>query len=86
VTPNFGAMKDGKINCIGGSSFRMIVDLDPKGVHSWSILPYGESQNPTNPHYSDQMELFGRGQYKDTIFGLNRIKKEAASTETLAIK
>ena len=32
------------------------------------------------------MELFGQGRYKDTLFGLNRIKKEAASTETLAPK
>jgi hypothetical protein len=32
------------------------------------------------------MDLFGRGQYKDTIFGLDRIKKEAASKETLIIK
>lgn len=86
VTPNFGPMVNGKINCVGGSSFRMIVDLDPKGVRSWSILPYGVSQDPSNPHYADQLELFGRGQYKDTIFGLNRIKREAVSKEILTIK
>jgi acyl-homoserine-lactone acylase len=85
VTPNFGPMVNGKINCDGGSSFRMIVELDPKGIRSWSILPYGVSQDPANPHYADQMELFGSGKYKDTLFGLNRIKKEATSSEKLTV-
>lgn len=85
VTPNFGPLTNGKINCIGGSSFRMIVDLDPAGVHSWSILPYGDSQDPANPHYADQMTFFGRGEYKDTLFGLNRIKREATSKLELRI-
>jgi len=86
VTPNFGPLQNGRITCTGGSSFRMIVDLDPKGVRSWSILPYGVSQDPGSRHYADQMELFGRGEYKDTLFGINRIKKEAISREVLQIK
>jgi acyl-homoserine lactone acylase PvdQ len=84
VTPNFGSFKDGRIVCSGGSSFRMIVHLDPKGVQSWSLLPYGDSQNPQSPHYADQMALFGRGEYKDTYFGLARTRKNAASQQTLA--
>lgn len=83
VAPNFGVFRDGVLTCTGGSSFRMIVELDPKGVRSWSILPYGVSQNPANPHYADQMALFGRGEYKDTYFGLARIQKSAASKQTL---
>jgi len=83
VTPNFGPFKDGKIVCNGGSSFRMIVHLDPKGVRSWSLLPYGDSQDPQNPHYADQQKMFGRGEYRDTVFGLARIRKQAASQQTL---
>jgi acyl-homoserine lactone acylase PvdQ len=64
----------------------MIVDLDPAGVRSWSIVPYGEAQNPDSPHYADQMALHGRGEYKDTLFGLARIKKAAASTLLLQRK
>ncbi len=85
VTPNHGPMQNGIINCVGGSSFRMIAELDPSGVRSWSILPYGVSQNPSSPHYADQMDLFGRGEFKDTIFGLERIRKEAVSTESLVL-
>jgi acyl-homoserine lactone acylase PvdQ len=50
----------------------MIVHLDPKRVESWSVLPYGESQDPANPHYADQAAIFGRGEYKDTQFGRAR--------------
>ncbi len=83
VAPASGAFKDGKIICSGGSSFRMVVNLDPKGVRSWSILPYGNSNDPNNPHFADQIEMFGRGEYKDTVFGLDRIRKEAVSKVTL---
>jgi len=69
VVPNYGPFQGGKIVCNVGSSFRMIVHLDPKRVESWSILPYGESQDPQNPHFGDQAAMFGRGAYKDTHFG-----------------
>src|SRR5262249_47343303 len=82
VVPNYGSFRDGKIVCDTGSSFRMIVSLDPKHVESWSILPYGESQDPANPHYSDQVPLFGRGEYKPTQF--DKVKAGAAGfTRTL---
>ena len=66
VVPNMGAFRDGKILCTVGSSFRMVVDLRPGGIRSWSILPFGNSTDPKSPHYTDQMVLFGRGEYKDT--------------------
>jgi acyl-homoserine lactone acylase PvdQ len=66
VNPNMGPLRDGKIVCRVGSSFRMIADLKPGGIRSWTILPYGNSTDPKSPHYTDQMELFGRGEYKDT--------------------
>jgi acyl-homoserine lactone acylase PvdQ len=84
VMPTIGTYQDGKIRCIGGSSFRMVVELDPKGVKSWSILPYGESQNPDSPHYADQLPLFGKGQYKPTHFGLKNAQQTAKVTVTLS--
>ncbi len=83
VTPNFGPFKDGRIVCAGGSSFRMIVDLDPKGVRSWSAVPYGNSQDPANPHYADQQEMFGRGSYKENHFGLETIRRAAVTHVTI---
>jgi acyl-homoserine-lactone acylase len=83
VMPTFGAFKGGAINCVGGSSVRMVVDLDPKGVRSWSILPYGDSNNPASPHYGDQMEMYGRGEYKETLFGLEAITKRSVDKVVL---
>lgn len=83
VVPCTGPFKDGRFGCTFGSSFRMIVDLDPKGVRSWSILPYGNASDPISPHYSDQMELFGRGEYKDTHFGLKNAQANAVSKTVL---
>ena len=83
VTPNFGPFKAGRIVCTGGSSFRMIVDLDPKGIRAWSALPYGNSQDPRNPHFADQQAMFGRGEYKVAAFGLPAVQKSAVQRVTL---
>jgi acyl-homoserine lactone acylase PvdQ len=83
VVPNTGRFQNGKIECTVGSSFRMIVSLDSAGIRSWSVLPYGESQDLTSPHAADQMALFGRGDYKDTLFGLKRIRAKAVSRQSL---
>ena len=83
VAPNWGPLVDGKVVCGFGSSFRMIVELDPAGVRSWSAKPFGNALAPSSPHFTDQMILFGRGEYKDTLFGLDRIRAEATSTEVL---
>jgi acyl-homoserine lactone acylase PvdQ len=58
--------------------------MDPAGVKSWSILPYGNSQDPQNPHYADQVQPFGRGEYKPTNFGLAAAKRNAISTLKLS--
>jgi acyl-homoserine lactone acylase PvdQ len=71
------------MRCVFGSSFRMIVDLDPHGVHSWSILPYGDSQVSGTSHFDDQMDLYSQGKYKDTVFGLERIKRAAVSQKVI---
>jgi acyl-homoserine lactone acylase PvdQ len=84
VVPNDGYVDKGAIHCTFGSSFRMIVDLDPAGIQSWSILPYGDSQNPSSPHYNDQAALFGRGEYIDDFFGLPGATAHAMSTVTMA--
>ncbi len=83
VAATFGLFQKGQLVCSGGSSFRMIVDLDPHGVRSWTILPYGESQDPKNPHFADQLPLFSRGVYKDTAFGVAQLRKGSVSQQTL---
>jgi len=46
----------------GGASWRMIVDLaDPP--HSRGVYPGGQSGNPGNPHYDDQIAVWAAGKY-----------------------
>ncbi len=51
----------------GGQSCPMLVHLtDP--IESYSILPYGISDDPKSPHHIDQMGLFSQMQMKPTWF------------------
>jgi len=73
-------LQDGRSHATFDSSFRMIVSLDPKGIQSWSVLPYGNSNDPESPHYADQMDLYSVGKYKSTYFGLADVKKHAVKS------
>jgi acyl-homoserine-lactone acylase len=83
VMPAYGSFAQGRALINTGSSFRMIVHLNPKGVESWSVLPFGVSQDPANPHYADQMHLFRVGRYKETRFGVPNARRYAVATQTL---
>jgi acyl-homoserine lactone acylase PvdQ len=83
VVPNWGVFRNGRIDVTGGSSFRMIVDLNPKRIRSWSILPYGNSQDPASPHFADQLPLFAAGKYKETRFSIDEIRKYSVETVRL---
>ena len=73
-------LKQGRSHATFGSSFRMVVSLDPKGVQSWSILPYGNSNVASSAHFADQMELYSVGKYKPTNFGLKNVSTTSTKT------
>jgi acyl-homoserine lactone acylase PvdQ len=66
-----------------GSSWRMVVSFEPGHVRSWSILPYGNSQDPASLYYSNQMSLYAIGRYKETTFGTAAAMR--ASTEKISL-
>jgi penicillin amidase len=54
---------DGRIHCKDGWGHLMIVmEGQPKQV--WSLLPFGQSENPASPHYNDQAKLHSQRQVK----------------------
>jgi acyl-homoserine-lactone acylase len=73
VNPTSGPVSRGPLNrriiANRGSSWRMVVSLEPGHVRSWSVLPYGNSHDPASPYYANQMSLFATRRYKDTRFG-----------------
>ncbi len=60
-------LKDGTITATGGQSCPMLVHLT-QPIESYSVLPYGISDDPASPHYFDQMGLFSNMQMKPTYF------------------
>jgi penicillin amidase len=46
----------------GGASWRMIVDL-AHPHHSLGVYPGGQSGDPQNPHYDDQIAVWAAGRY-----------------------
>ena len=51
--------KDGKVKIWIGESYILLVKFSPDGKHEyWSVSPYGASNKPGSPHYTDQMSLY----------------------------
>lgn len=50
-----------------GNSFVAVVEFGPH-LRAKSILAGGESANPASKHFSDQAEMYSKGQFKDVLF------------------
>lgn len=77
-----GPVENAKIVCARGSSFTMLVHFKPGGkVEAFSLLPFGESEDPKSPHYADQMPLKSRGELKHAWFDRAEVEAQAKSRE-----
>jgi acyl-homoserine lactone acylase PvdQ len=57
-----------------------------KPIQSFSILPWGESDDPASPHYTDQAEkLFSKATFKSTFFNKNELMENLEATKNLVI-
>jgi len=65
-----------------GPSTRRIVDFSDI-ENSWSILPTGQSGNPTSKHYSDQAEMYAAGKFRK--MKLNKAEIIKTSTKLVFI-
>jgi acyl-homoserine-lactone acylase len=50
-----------------GNSFVAAVEFGPR-IRAKSILAGGQSGNPASPHFTDQAEMYARGEFKDVLF------------------
>ena len=50
-----------------GNSFVALVEFGPR-LRAKSILAGGNSGNPASPHFTDQAEMYSKGQFKDVLF------------------
>jgi acyl-homoserine-lactone acylase len=58
-----------------GNSFVAAVEFGPR-LRAKSILAGGESGDPTSPHFSDQADMYSRGEFKDVLFYKDDIEKQ----------
>ncbi len=55
--PDEGVEQDnGQIHCNDGWGHLMIV-MEGEPKQAWTLLPYGQSEHPSSPHYNDQARL-----------------------------
>jgi penicillin amidase len=48
-------------------TYMQIVELSSPDVRGWNVLPPGQSEDPSSPHFADQVELFRNWDYKPTV-------------------
>lgn len=65
-----------------GNSFVAVVEFGEK-VKAKSVLAGGNSGNPSSPHFTDQVEMYRKGEFKDVLFYREDIEKNAEKTYSL---
>ena len=68
-----------------GASYQMVVEMTPVPV-ARSCFPFGVSEDPSSPHFSDMTELYSRMEYKPVWFTLEDVEANAESTVELEVK
>jgi len=69
---------DGKLAANSGDGWVLAVEFDDT-PRAYSVLSYGESRRPDSPWFSDQAEMFARGELKKVAFTEKDIKAEEVS-------
>lgn len=70
ATPN----EEGKFIGYFGDTFVLVLEMDEE-IKAKGLLTYGNSSNPDNQHYGDQLELFSNNELRNIWF--KRIDQEA---------
>ncbi|MEO0337982.1 MAG: penicillin acylase family protein [Bacteroidota bacterium] len=75
----FSDTKDNKRQIRGGDGWQLAVEFsDPP--RAYSILAYGQSNDPKSPHYTDQTQLFADNKMKRVAFTESDIKAQLLRT------
>lgn len=69
--------KDGRVKAVSGESYILLARYSDTGVELETILPYGESSDPSSPHYTDQMEHYVNHKLKQMTLDRDTIYRDA---------
>ncbi len=59
---------DNKWVAARGDAWILAVEFGKDGPRAYSVLAYGESDDPASPHHADQAAMFARGELKKVAF------------------
>ena len=71
--------KDGKHKVFAGESYIGLVRFTKDGPLFESVISFGNSDDPTSEHYTDQMEMYSKFQTKKMTFDKEEIYSQAKS-------
>lgn len=70
--------EDRKWRTTYGYGFAMVVEFGDK-PSAVSMTPFGASENPDSPHFSDQLDLLSERRFKITRFQIQDVQRNASS-------
>jgi acyl-homoserine lactone acylase PvdQ len=79
MLPSFGSNRQQgtqKRYGTNGNSFVCVVEFGKK-IKARSLLTGGESGSPASPHFSDQAEMYRKGEFKEVLFYEEDVRKGA---------
>lgn len=68
-----------------GPSWRMVVELGPT-PKAYGVYPGGQSGNPGNPHYQDQIETWRTGKLHELVYLQSAQEKNPRIKQTMILK
>jgi len=69
---------------VGSRLLRLVVFSDP--IRSFTLHNFGQSEDPTSPHYVDQARLSSQRRLKPTYFNLDELRHHVLTTVSLDVR
>ncbi len=69
--------KDGTYRSVSGESYIMLIKYSKSNVEIETVLPYGNSNDSSSPHYTDQMSLYVDKKTKSMTLDKDKIYRDA---------
>ena len=78
IAPSYVVDDDGgRFRVVSGESYIMLTRYSKKGVEIETVIPYGNSNDPSSPHFTDQMQLYVDKRLKKMTLDKNAIFSDA---------
>ena len=78
IAPSYVVDDDnGRFRVVSGESYIMLTRYSKKGVEIETVIPYGNSNEPSSPHFTDQMQLYVDKRLKEMTLDKNAIFSDA---------